>query len=47
MMMGPDLRSSTAELGMLKVKLAELNADEYLMSYFLSWGRILFRGSHR
>jgi hypothetical protein len=31
---------------MLKVKIAGLSANKYLMSDFLNWSRILFRESH-
>jgi hypothetical protein len=47
MVMGLILRSSVAELRVLKVKVAELSANEYLMADFLSWGKILSRSNHR
>jgi hypothetical protein len=48
MMMGPDPKKACiAESGVLKIKVAELSANEYLMSDFLSWGRTSFRGNHR
>jgi hypothetical protein len=41
MMMEPDPRSRIAELEVLKVKIAELSANDYLVADFLS------RGNHR
>jgi hypothetical protein len=41
------MRSSITGLRVLKVKVAELSANEYLVADFLSWGKILSRGNHR
>jgi hypothetical protein len=47
MMMGPDPKKAILpSQEYWKQKVARLSANKYLMSDFLNWGRILFRGSH-